>query len=96
MRLIPPLTVLLLAAGCAAVPYVREPTAAAVRIEVIWAERPAELCPPSPAGYVVGCAFLWPWGQCRIIAQRPANFADTRLTEILGHELLHCLGATHQ
>lgn len=32
---------------------------------------------------------------CEIAAEEPKDFADTKRLAILGHELWHCLGATH-
>jgi hypothetical protein len=34
--------------------------------------------------------------RCEIIAVQPASFLDTARLSILGHELWHCLGATHR
>lgn len=46
-------------------------------------------------GDVLGCASMVD-GQCIIVAVQPTSFDDRARMGTLGHELLHCLGASHK
>jgi hypothetical protein len=63
------------------------------RVRVIWVNSEIELlmvCGPSRDGCALG------HGECVIWAYRPKDFNDEPTLAVLGHELWHCLGATHE
>jgi hypothetical protein len=56
----------------------------------------AEACVTEGLHHIAnGCAF-GTTSHCTIYAVQPSSFDDKHRLEILGHELWHCLGATHK
>lgn len=51
----------------------------------------------APNAAYAGCARSKPESEsiCEVYSTRPANFDDKVALETLGHEIWHCLGATH-
>lgn len=85
----------LLLSGCASVPYVQPPHLERVCVTVEWVNE-AELA--KACGDVDGCATVGKKNgdETKIWATKPLGFDDTFLVLVLGHELLHNLGATHE
>ena len=51
--------------------------------------------------YILGCALTItypnePVTQCYVAAERPYDWFDDWRLEVLGHELMHCFGGTHE
>lgn len=71
-------------------------------IQVVWLDDPGKYCalrngtPPVNHKYL-GCSALVSNGKvCEVVMVRPKDFNDELNLEVLGHELMHCLGAKHE
>ena len=88
---------LALLVGCANQPYISPPQWNVVTVRVTWLslEEVREVC-QNPR--VSGCATNanGEGGLSQIFAVKPESFSDEWRVLVLGHELLHALGATHQ
>lgn len=73
------------------------PTATSVRVFVRWVPDASAACRKfGHKGIVLGCAeYDHNVKACILYAKRPADFNDHLALTVLGHEFLHCLGATH-
>jgi hypothetical protein len=73
-----------------------------VTIQVVWLDEPSKYCalrngtPPANHQYL-GCSAIVGNGKvCEVVMAHPKNFNDNLKLEVLGHELMHCLGARHE
>lgn len=84
----------LLASGCAGpFAYTQLPESGHVWLDVEWNNSPQKDCNArSPVG---GCAYPAP-GACTIYVPKPRSFEDHERLELVGHEVVHCLGARHE
>lgn len=71
-------------------------------IQVVWIDEPSKYCalrngtPPVNHKYL-GCSAIVGGGKvCEVVMARPQDFNDELQLEVLGHELMHCLGARHE
>ena len=73
------------------------PTATSVRVFVRWVPDTSAVCRKfGHKGIVLGCAAYDDNAKaCILYAKRPTDFNDHMALTVLGHEFLHCLGATH-
>ncbi len=84
-----------LLAGCAQVPIATGPAMQQVAVVVNWSsqEQIAKACGPGQksGGQVMGC-----YVNGMIYAPPPSSWSDDQALAILGHELMHAMGAIHE
>lgn len=92
-------------AGCATKPQTmpsykmsEQPTKDRAYVVVKWMDDPSSICSSVMLNRnaYLGCAaqdIHTP--RCTIYVRQPKDFNDTQALAVLGHELLHCLGASH-
>jgi len=71
------------------------PTKTQINAEVVWVEsreESAKLCGVEDA---LGCRVKTEEGEV-LVVQRPRSFNDALALQVLGHEVLHSLGAQHE
>jgi hypothetical protein len=71
-------------------------------VTIVWTDDVDDIskhCGSPPNRIVTGCSetvqYLANENRCTVWASMPRNFDDEPRLAILGHELLHCLGAQH-
>jgi hypothetical protein len=74
------------------------PTKSANFVVVHWVgddiDEVVRACPELKGGTYYGCAR--DNGVCDVWVQQPKDFNDVARLAVLGHEILHCLGARHE
>lgn len=72
-------------------------------VQLVWMDDPTKYCAlregtlRNGGESYLGCAAVLAKGTvCEVVMRKPKNFNDGQTLEVLGHELMHCLGARHE
>lgn len=79
-----------------------EPEQDRMTVQVVWLDDPTRYCAlregtlRNEKDKYLGCSALVAKGTvCEIAMAKPKDFNDNLNLEVLGHEVLHCMGAAH-
>jgi hypothetical protein len=74
-----------------------------VTVQVVFLDEPTRYCETvvgtlrNEKSEYLGCStYIKSKNKCDIVMRKPTNFNDDLHMEVLGHELMHCLGANHE